>query len=180
MNDSPPSFKTDVFSFGVVLWEILCRRSPHTSWLALIAKATKREMKDVDVGEIASAVCNKKRLPLPRDFAQLILDCWKHEPADRPTMEQVSQRLNAMVAHARGNASQQVFHFSRFDRFFTTVFFQSDSNALKAEIDRLKTEIKRLQSQLASQSTSSDVKATTVYHAPATVSLIRSASSDLL
>src|SRR5690348_8051451 len=67
MNDSPPSFKTDVFSFGVVLWEILCRRSPHTSWLALIAKATKREMKDVDVGEVASAVCNKKRLPLPRD-----------------------------------------------------------------------------------------------------------------
>ena len=112
MKDSPPSFKTDVFSFGVVLWEILCRRSPHTSWLALIAKASKREMKDVDVREIASAVCNKKRLPLPRDsppdFAQLILDCWKHEPADRPTMEQVSQRLNAMLAQAGGNALQHV------------------------------------------------------------------------
>lgn len=117
------------FSFGVLLWEMLTRRSPHVSWLTVLSKALKREADIYDMSDIFSARCQLllsryapvragKRLPLPKDtpskFAALIQDCWQHDPSKRPDMASVLQRLTKMrddeiAASPEQNVTQLLF-----------------------------------------------------------------------
>ncbi|CAB1101438.1 unnamed protein product [Ectocarpus sp. CCAP 1310/34] len=81
------SFMSDVYSFGIVVWEVLSRQAPweHVSWTELFRR-----------------VCiTGERPPLPPsapvDLAVLARACWTHEPRDRPTCDKI-------VAHLAGKA----------------------------------------------------------------------------
>ena len=77
----------DVFSFGVILWEIATNREP---WKQL------REAFAI----VSLVGFHHERLPLPPDLDpdvySLISDCWKEEPGQRPTFAEVFQRLSQM------------------------------------------------------------------------------------
>ncbi len=85
-----PSTKTDVYSFGVLLWELATRAKPYEDY------------KDAQFIELVKA---GGRLPIPETepktppaFAQLIEDCWAQDPSKRPTMEEVLDRLTSIDA----------------------------------------------------------------------------------
>jgi serine/threonine protein kinase len=69
---------TDAFSFGVLLWEMMARKRP---WAGL------------DGAQIVASVTSNMRPQIPKDcdpmFKQIIKQCWKHNPAKRPSFEQV-------------------------------------------------------------------------------------------
>ncbi|XP_043281270.1 mitogen-activated protein kinase kinase kinase 7-like [Venturia canescens] len=72
--------KCDVFSWGVILWEILSRRKPFDD----IGGSAYRIMWAVHIGQ---------RPPLlegcPRPIEQLIVQCWRKIPEERPSMNEV-------------------------------------------------------------------------------------------
>jgi serine/threonine protein kinase len=69
--------KVDVYSFGVLLWELLAAATPFAQ---------------LQAAQIVVAVLVKKARPSPdpasspATIVALMKRCWSHEPAERPTM----------------------------------------------------------------------------------------------
>lgn len=71
--------KCDIFSWGIILWEIISRRKPFE--------------------HIGNALCvlwaiyTGKRPPLiegcPKPLEKLMVDCWNKKPDERPSMQEV-------------------------------------------------------------------------------------------
>jgi len=78
------SDKTDVYSFAIVMWEVLTRKVPY---------------EDRNMMTVALDVINGNRPPIPSDcpenFAKIMQKCWMGKSADRPTMDEVVQYLNS-------------------------------------------------------------------------------------
>jgi len=79
------SFKSDVWSFAVLLWQIFSwGTEPHAQ---------------VGSSEITNSLLQKP-LPqppeCPRDVYQLMLNCWKLNPEERPDFTQIVERLSRM------------------------------------------------------------------------------------
>ncbi|PRP75069.1 hypothetical protein PROFUN_03905 [Planoprotostelium fungivorum] len=80
------SSKSDVFSFGVVVWEILTCQDPYPDSTPL---------------EVAMAVATKGlRLPIPSDtdpsHQKLLSQCWQTLPEDRPNFAEICAFLGIM------------------------------------------------------------------------------------
>jgi len=79
------SFKSDSWSFGVFMWEVICRTEP---WASLPAM------------DIAMKVCFENlRLVIPDNceplFSKLMKDCWSTDPEKRPSMKQLYEALTS-------------------------------------------------------------------------------------
>ena len=85
MQDEPTTAKTDVYSFGMVLWEVFVRKLPFGS---------------TNLGAIVyNVVRNHARPPIParvpRDVARVIEQCWAGSPDARPAFDAVIPMLEA-------------------------------------------------------------------------------------
>jgi hypothetical protein len=75
--------KVDVYSYAIVLWEMLARRSPYT---------------DMDPGQVALQVLQDNMRPafpagLPEAVTGLIEACWSRDPAKRPSFPSILKFL---------------------------------------------------------------------------------------
>eukprot|EP00029_Vermamoeba_vermiformis_P007415 TRINITY_DN320_c0_g1_i4.p1 TRINITY_DN320_c0_g1~~TRINITY_DN320_c0_g1_i4.p1 ORF type:complete len:763 (+),score=94.63 TRINITY_DN320_c0_g1_i4:773-3061(+) len=85
LRDLQYSTKSDVWSFGIVLYEIVSRNEPHT---------------EVDPLEVAVKIKNESYHPsVPQNvdpvLREIMLSCWQPEPNNRPSMEQICEKLNS-------------------------------------------------------------------------------------
>ena len=86
---TPYDYSVDVFSFGVLLWEMLSGQVPYVS-------LTEPQI-------ISMVAYGKKRLPLPTvtrsgdpilaEFHSLIQDCWNADRKQRPSYAEILRRL---------------------------------------------------------------------------------------
>ncbi|MEW5303808.1 MAG: hypothetical protein WDW36_006463 [Sanguina aurantia] len=102
MKETIFSLATDVFSFGVVLWEMVTQEAPYRGMLP---------------HEVVEAVCeDKKRLVWPPNtfpcLKQLAEDCWQEEPHSRPSFHQIVERLRAMVLRVACHLPERDSHAS--------------------------------------------------------------------
>jgi len=75
--------KADVFSFGIILWEVLFRQVPYQG------------MNSVQVS--IAVITQNLRPPIPSDtpveLARLMQECWATKPEARPVFPQIIERL---------------------------------------------------------------------------------------
>ncbi|KAK3261116.1 Serine/threonine-protein kinase edr1 [Cymbomonas tetramitiformis] len=89
LENAPYDEKADVYSFGVVLWELLTREEPFKGLHPM------QIMRAIDRGE-------RPPMPIvldcPPSYVELLNDCWHTDPTQRPTFEQVLERLTQINA----------------------------------------------------------------------------------
>ncbi|XP_071791557.1 mitogen-activated protein kinase kinase kinase 13-B-like [Asterias amurensis] len=88
IRNEPCSEKVDVWSFGVVLWELLTGEMPY---------------KDVDSSAIIWGVgSNSLQLPIPstcpEGFKLLMMQCWSAKPKNRPSFRQIMMHIDIAAA----------------------------------------------------------------------------------
>ncbi|XP_015191655.1 PREDICTED: mitogen-activated protein kinase kinase kinase 7-like [Polistes dominula] len=86
--------KCDVFSWGVILWEVLSRKKPFDE----IGASAYRIMWAVHIGQ---------RPPLiegcPRPIEELMTRCWQKCPEDRPSMDEVVRIMTILFEFFNNN-----------------------------------------------------------------------------
>ncbi|XP_015690837.1 probable LIM domain-containing serine/threonine-protein kinase DDB_G0287001 isoform X2 [Oryza brachyantha] len=87
MNGTKVSEKVDVYSFGIVMWEILTGEDPYDGMHY--------------GGVIGGILSNKLRPPVPTscnlEWRKLMEQCWSTEPEQRPSFTEVAIRLRSML-----------------------------------------------------------------------------------
>ncbi|KAM3875202.1 mitogen-activated protein kinase kinase kinase 10 [Diretmus argenteus] len=94
------SKSSDVWSFGVLLWELLTGEVPY---------------REIDALAVAYGVAmNKLTLPIPstcpEPFAQLLGECWSPNPHSRPSFTSILMRLLAIEQSAMFQMPLESFH----------------------------------------------------------------------
>uniref|UniRef100_A0A8C9ZPT5 mitogen-activated protein kinase kinase kinase n=1 Tax=Sander lucioperca TaxID=283035 RepID=A0A8C9ZPT5_SANLU len=100
IRNEPVSEKVDIWSFGVVLWEMLTGEVPY---------------KDVDSSAIIWGVGNNSlHLPVPDScpdsFKLLLRQCWNCKPRNRPSFRQILLHLDIASADILSTAQETYFH----------------------------------------------------------------------
>ncbi|RGB25310.1 kinase-like domain-containing protein [Rhizophagus diaphanus] len=87
IKQSPLNEKSDVYSIGVLLWEISSGRLPF-----------KDEPFDTGLAMRILQGYRETIVPnTPLDYSILYTECWDNEPDNRPTMDQVVAKLKAII-----------------------------------------------------------------------------------
>ena len=88
---APYGAPADVFSFGILLWELLTARVPYEALSPLQAA----------VGVVQRGLRPTIPATCPGELADLMRACWTRRPEDRPGFEELKGRLEAMAAAAK-------------------------------------------------------------------------------
>uniref|UniRef100_A0A8C2XQT6 mitogen-activated protein kinase kinase kinase n=1 Tax=Cyclopterus lumpus TaxID=8103 RepID=A0A8C2XQT6_CYCLU len=99
IRNEPVSEKVDIWSFGVVLWEMLTGEVPY---------------KDVDSSAIIWGVGNNSlQLPIPEScpdgFKILLRQCWNCKPRNRPSFRQILLHLDIASADVLSTPQETYF-----------------------------------------------------------------------
>ena len=80
----------DVFSFGIVMWEIASRQEP---WADLKGSF----IMDLLLENLKAGRRPKIEESWPRGYTELMEDCWSTDPSARPTFSKVVHRLEEKI-----------------------------------------------------------------------------------
>lgn len=89
LRGEPPTFKADVYSYGVTLWQLqsretpFCNQNPHVVIFGVVANGLRP--RDPDSEEID---------PFELSYKDLYRQCWTPCPRDRPSAKELVELLN--------------------------------------------------------------------------------------
>lgn len=104
---NPYGQKADVFSFAIVLWELLTCKVPYSEMTPLQAA----------VGVVQKGLRPPIPSNIPPMLAELMQQCWQRKPDDRPSFDEAKARMEEIWrVHRQEDAkrSQQTGLLSKF------------------------------------------------------------------
>ncbi|XP_077160319.1 mitogen-activated protein kinase kinase kinase 7 isoform X1 [Paroedura picta] len=153
------SEKCDVFSWGIILWEVITRRKPFDE----IGGPAFRIMWAVHNGTRPPLIKN-----LPKPIESLMTRCWSKDPSQRPSMEEIVKIMTHLMQYFpgadeplqypcqysdEGQSNSATSTGSFMDMTSTNTSNKSDANVEPNDFQGTATNdtIKRLESKLAQQ-----------------------------
>lgn len=99
----------DVFSFGVVVWEMLTLRQPWRDETEGRAALYVIMSEVIGGGRLALPRAEDVSPPFPEaaDVIALAEACWRHDPASRPSMAAVASRLRAIIERVKARRREE-------------------------------------------------------------------------
>ena len=82
--ESAKELKSDVYSYGIILWELITKQLPYIDWVDM--KSLFKAIRENNLRPEIPATCS----PL---FADLIRSCWDADVDKRPTFQQIIDTL---------------------------------------------------------------------------------------
>jgi len=121
--------KADIYSFGIVMWEIFTRSQAYS------------EFKDFRTFKQATLSGNRPKLPetWPDELQNLLLLCWDATPGNRPSFEQVVHKLEEIFAKVEQSEYEAAVNEKILDetaRFFWKQHFLKSSEVSWREFER--------------------------------------------
>ncbi|RIB16376.1 kinase-like domain-containing protein [Gigaspora rosea] len=112
--DYPYDKRSDIYSFGVLMWEISSGQCPFNGLDELTTRL--------------NIIDGNRETPVPGTpdiYRELYVECWDDEPQKRPTIDIVLERLILMNSHYLGNENiiSCIYHFNTALTFFLFFFF---------------------------------------------------------
>jgi serine/threonine protein kinase len=91
---------SDVYSFAMVMWEILTRRLPwegKSPWSVVgDVQRGERPPIDLDTIEIDDQGTNREKDTSVMEYIEIMEACWKQNPDDRPDFAYVASKLREL------------------------------------------------------------------------------------
>jgi serine/threonine protein kinase len=98
LRGSPANSKTDMYAFGIIMWELLTCKTPFEGVNAAL-------LRDLIIKEgLRPQVDDSQTSEFPPAFFDAMKLCWHADPAMRPTAESVHQMLISVDPSARPSA----------------------------------------------------------------------------
>ncbi|EXX77584.1 Ste7p [Rhizophagus irregularis DAOM 197198w] len=116
--------KSDIYSIGVLLWEISSCRPPF-------------EGQYNQYGLVNQILQGLRETPIPNtpeDYKRIYTDCWKYEPDDRPDIREVVNRLVEVINNNSSHSSRNNSSLSSRNNLSQT-FKQKGSKSKKDIVD---------------------------------------------
>ena len=129
--------KSDVWSFGILLWELMTHGcSPYSN---MTNQQSQRE------------VMNGYRMPCstgcPKQVYSLMLKCWREEPVDRPTFVELLQQLKEISTTKHASKPQNDFQIANNSLFTQREAIIYECISHTAEEDIKLTDVQGIQSE---------------------------------
>ncbi|KAJ4712996.1 Serine/threonine-protein kinase [Melia azedarach] len=92
LRNEPSNEKSDVFSFGVILWELMALAIPWNN------------LNSLEVVGVVGFMDRRLELPegLDPQVASIIRDCWKSDPNQRISFKDLIQRISSLICRDSG------------------------------------------------------------------------------
>lgn len=87
LRSEPSNEKSDVFSFGVILWELVTASIPWNN------------LNSMQVVGVVGFMDRRLELPEGLDprLESIIHDCWQSDPDQRPSFQVITQRMSGLL-----------------------------------------------------------------------------------
>mmetsp|Transcript_17293 Transcript_17293/g.47897 ORF Transcript_17293/g.47897 Transcript_17293/m.47897 type:complete len:288 (+) Transcript_17293:48-911(+) len=91
----PYNYKADVYSFGVILWEMNAGKKPFADY-------DRDTFYDSVIHGGERMKCNKK---WPEELSDLITACWHENPDLRPSFAEIIDKIDALLEHEKDGST---------------------------------------------------------------------------